>query len=133
MDQLFKVALMLLTGRQSSQGLGARITAGALWSGLAAVMMMAGVACILTALWIYLIPRIGPAGAALTVGGILLLLSGILVLVARSSFTPDESEADMPALGEELLEELREGFEEHKGLALLAALAAGLLVGKSKR
>jgi len=133
MDQLFKVALMLLTGRQSSQGLGARITAGALWSGLAAVMMMAGVACILTALWIYLIPRIGPAGAALTVGGILLLFSGILVLVARSSFTPDESEADMPALGEELLEELRESFEEHKGLALLAALAAGLLVGKSKR
>jgi hypothetical protein len=134
MENIIKVALMLLTERRSGEPFGAtRMTTAALCTGFAFVTLVAGTACGLTALWIFLEPHIGHAGAALSVGGILLILSGILLLVARSMFTPGEDSAPGLAIGEELLEELRAGFGDNKGFALIAALVAGLVVGGRKR
>jgi hypothetical protein len=132
-EKLIKVAMMVLTDRQSGPGFGARMTTGALCTGFAIIMMTAGLGCAMAALWIFLEPRIGSTGAALTVAGVLLFASGITMLVARSSFTPDEADENAPVLGEELLEELQERFQDHKGLALIVALVAGLVVGRSQR
>jgi hypothetical protein len=134
MENIIKVALMLLADRRPGEASGAtRITTGALCSGFAFMTMAAGIACGLAALWMFLEPRIGHVGAALTVASILLVLSGILLLVARSMFTPDEDIPAGPAIGEELMDELRAGFEENKGLALMAALVAGLVFGGRKK
>ena len=135
MDNLIKVALMLLTDRPSRQGFGTRITTGALCTGFALITLAAGIACGLAALWLYLIPIVGSAGAALAVAAVLLIVSGVMMLVARNMFAPGEADPDdvRPALGEELLEGLREGFEENKVMVLLAALVAGLVVGGSNK
>jgi len=134
MEQIIKVALMLLTDRRSGGESGAtRMTTGAVCTGYALLTLTAGLACALTALWLYLVPRIGAAGAALAVAGVLLVTSGILMLVARSMFTPDDSDEEAPAFGEELLEGLREGFEGNKSLALMAAVVAGLIAGSKQR
>ncbi len=126
---------MLLTDRPSRQGLGSRITTGALCTGFALITLAAGIACGLAALWLYLIPIVGSAGAALSVAAILLVFSGIMMLVVRSMFTGGDVDTDdeQPALGVELLEGLRDSFEDNKILVLLAALVAGLVVGGSNK
>ena len=132
MDKLIKVALMILTDRPSHQGLGTRITTGALCTGFALITLAAGIACALAGLWIYLIPVVGPVGAALWIAAILLFVSAMMMLVARSMFSAGavDPEAESPAtLGEELLDGLREGFGENKTSVLLAALVAGLVAG----
>jgi len=82
------------------------------------------------------VPRVGAAGAAMAVGGVLLVSAGGLFLIARSMFTPDEDVEDAPALGEELIDDLceniQERIQENKGAALLAAVVAGLLVGRKR-
>ena len=131
MENLIKVALMILTDRPSRQGLGTRITTGALCTGFALITLAAGVACGLAGLWIYLIPVVGPVGAALWIAAILLFVSAMMMLVARAMFTAGEVDDDdeAPALGEELLSGLLEGFSENKTSVLLAALVAGLVAG----
>ena len=127
---------MLLAGRKSGESSGAgRITSGALFTGIAMIALMAGIACVVAAFWIFLIPRIGDAGAALASGGLLLGASGVLMLVARSIFDGDDDDGEeaAPLLGEDLLENLREGFDQHKGIALIAALVAGLLAGNARK
>ncbi len=134
MENIIKVVLMLLTERRSGVQYGAtRMTTAALCTGFAFVTLVAGTACALAALWPFLEPHIGNAGAALTVGGILFILSGIFLLVARNMFVPDQDGAPDLAIGEELLGELREGFGDNKALTLMAALVAGLIVGSRKR
>jgi hypothetical protein len=136
MDNLIKVALMVLADRRPNTSGASRITAGALCTGFAVIAMAAGIACGLAALWIFLIPRVGSAAAALTVAGVLLVSSGVLMLMARSLFSSDDEDEDglpRPAFGEELLDEFREGFENNKTSALLAALVAGLAAGSASR
>ncbi len=134
MESIIKVALMLLTDRRSGEGPGAtRIGAGALYSGFAVITLGAGLACALAALWLFLAPVIGSAGAALAVAGVLLITSGILMMVARSMFQSDDAGEERPAMGEELMAELLETFSDHKGVALIAALVAGLVAGSASK
>ncbi len=136
MDKIVKIALMVLSHRNSGGESGAaRITAGALCTGAAIISMTVGIACLLAALWIYLIPIVGSAEAALIVGAVLLVSSGILMLIAHRQFTPAEYDPKAPresALGEDLMEDLRETFEDNKLLTLMAALVAGLVLGNKK-
>jgi len=133
MEQIIKVALILLADRRSGSESGAtRMTTGAACTGFALLSLTAGFACALAALWLFLEPRIGAAGAALAAAGVLFVSSGILMLIARNMFSSDEA-ADAPALGEELLDDLRDGFENNKGMALMAALVAGLVAGSNQR
>jgi hypothetical protein len=140
MDELLKLGLMFLTESRGGQRGGAsagRVTTAALCMGLAIVAITAGVACGIAALWIYLIPIIGPAGAALSAAAVFLITGGVLMLVARNLFrTPPRAaieDADAEPLAEELLGVLREGIERHKGASLLAALVAGLAAGSANR
>jgi len=129
MENLLKIAFMILSQPRPGETAAGRMTTGALCTAFAAVALFAGIACMIAALWIYLIPEVGPVSAALIVGAVLLFLSGILFLVARSIFTPDQSAPPQPAIGEELMELLRDGIEDNKGAALMAALVAGLMAG----
>lgn len=133
MEPLIRIALAFLNNHRTGGNLGERIGTGALISMIAGLALIAGMACGMAALWLYLAPQIGSAGAALSVAAVLLVSSGVLLLVARSQFHGDKTSDDVPPLGEELFEELREGFEKNKVLALMAAVVAGLLVGNRKR
>lgn len=133
MEPLIRIALAFLNNHRSGGNLGERITTGALLSTIAGLAMIAGLGCGAAALWLYLAPQIGSAGAAMSVAAVLLVSAGILLLVARSQFHGEQTESDLPPLGEELFEDLREGFEKNKMLALMAAVVAGLLVGNGRK
>lgn len=138
MDDLLKLGLMFLTetraGQRGSSNAG-RMTTGALYTGMAVVAVTAGIACGVAALWIYLIPVIGPAGAALSAAGVFLITGGALMLIARNLFrpSPDEDMLEREPLADELVGLLRDGVERHKGASLLAALVAGLAAGSNNR
>jgi hypothetical protein len=139
MESILKLALMFLADRRGGEPSGAtRVTAGAACTGFAIVTLMAGIGCATAALWIYLIPRVGEAGAALSVAAVFLVSSGILLLVARNMFTPDAEDAapgvaGLADMGEELFEELRAGFGNNKSAVVMAALVAGLLAGRASK
>ena len=134
MESIIKVALMLLTDRRSGESGATRIGAGALYSGFAVITLGAGLACALAALWLFLSPRIGSAGAALAVAGVLLITSGFLMMIARSMFqSDDDDDEERPALAEELLGTLGESFADNKLLALAAAVVAGLVAGSASK
>lgn len=138
MDDLLKLGLMFLTeprGLQRGAGTAGRMTTGALCTGMAIVAIAAGVACGVAALWIYLIPVIGAAGAALSAAGVFLMTGGALMITARNLFRPasDEGIEDREPLADALLGILRDGVERHKGASLLAALVAGLTAGSVGR
>ncbi len=136
MDELLKLALMFVTESRSLQrggGNASRFTAGAVCTGCAVISVISGFACAVTALWIYLVPVIGAAGAALAAAGIFLILSGVLMFVARSMFQSPVEEAveETEPLVDDIVGMLRDGFERHKGASLLAAVVAGLAAGSS--
>jgi hypothetical protein len=138
MDELLRLGLMFLTETRAMQRGGStagRVTTGALCTGMAVVAMTAGIACGVAALWIYLIPVIGAAGAALAAAGVFLITGGALMMIARNLFRPSSDEVVEQAepLADELMGILREGVERNKGASLLAAVVAGLAAGSASR
>jgi hypothetical protein len=136
MDDLLRLVMMFVAESRAAQRAGidaSRMTTGVLCTGCAMISVIAGIACGVAALWIYLVPIIGSAGAALTAAGIFLVLSGTLMFVARNMFRPaPEALADKAEpVVDEIVDLLRDGFERHKGASLLAALVAGLAAGSS--
>lgn len=137
MDELLKLALMFVTesrGLPRGGGNATRMTAVALCTAFAIVTTTAGIACGVAALWIYLAPLIGAAGAALAAAGVFMVMSGILIFVARNMFRPAEHVAVSGApVADEISALLRTGFGRHKGASLLAALVAGIASGSSHK
>lgn len=138
MESILKIALMFLADRCGVQPSGAtRTTAGAACTGFALITLVAGIGCAAAALWIFLAPRVGEAAAALSVAAVFLVSSGVLLLVARDMFSPGPDAQDEPPgladIGEELIEELRAGFDKNKSAVVMAALAAGLLAGRATK
>ncbi len=138
MESILKIALMFLADRRGGEpSAGTRITAGAVCTALAVMTLVTGIGCGTAALWIFLIPRVGEATAALTVAAVFLVSSGVLMLVARSMFQPDEAEQEeapgLADIGEELFEKLCEGLGANKSAVIMAALVAGLLAGRATK
>lgn len=137
MNELLKLALMFVTesrGHPRGGGNATRMTAAALCTAFAVVTITAGMACGVAALWIYLAPLIGAAGAALSAAGVFLLLSGILMFVAPSMFRPAENVAVTGEPGtDEIAALLRTSFGRHKGVTLLTALVAGIAAGSAHK
>jgi hypothetical protein len=50
---------------------------------VAGIFLLAGFACLVTSLWIYLIPEVGPAGAPLVIAGLLFLMAVIFLILGR--------------------------------------------------
>jgi hypothetical protein len=109
--------------------------------GLAALFVLAAVACAVAAFWIYLRPQIGPVLAPLAVALLLIVLAIALLVTSRlvargrkgAAARPVET---VPAGAADPLEALSNDalrlFRDHKGAALLAALLAGAFAARKR-
>ena len=137
MDVLTKGAAIVFAETVSAGGFGfaaLRMTAAAWCGALATAFAAAAVGCAITALWVFVLPEVGPVGAPLIAAAALLLLCVPLFVIARSllrrrsprlpaTAVPDVA---LPAL---LMTQASRLLEENKGAALLAALLAGVTAG----
>jgi hypothetical protein len=96
---------------------------------VAALCAIASFGCALGALWIYAAPILGAAGALLADAGVL----GVSALAALGlAWRAGEKRSRSPALGsgrDASLAGAASLFKQHTGLALLAALLAGVFLG----
>jgi hypothetical protein len=141
MDALMRGAATAFAETLSAGAVGVaarRMTAAAWCVALATAFAAASVGCAVTALWVFILPEVGPVGAPLIAAAALLLLCLPLLAMARSvlrrrsppipaTAVPD---AAMPVL---LIAEASRLLEENKGAALLAALLAGATAGSLTR
>jgi hypothetical protein len=135
MDKLLNLALFILADVIPSEHRRAntrRATTAAVCAALAAIALLAGVGFGIAALWIWLETLYNPLSAALICMAALLVISGVLILVARGQFREEQRASARSTLGDDLARELRYLFLRHKGSALLTALIAGLATGRGK-
>jgi hypothetical protein len=115
-----------------------RMTVAAWCVALATVFGAASAGCAITALWVFVLPEVGPVGAPLIAAAALLFLCLPLLAIARSVLrrrpppppAPALPDAAIPAL---LVAEASRLLEENTGAALLAALLAGATAGSLNR
>jgi len=134
LSDFIKLAIAMGDGGAVRQG---RRSFGRILCGMTAAVVATGcaiatVACLLGALWITVRSHMGTADALLAVAGVLLILCLIAFGLMRYAFKPPP--APPPARIDQalLLAEVTRLISEHKGVALLAALLAGLFVGGQK-
>jgi hypothetical protein len=141
MDVLMKGAAMAFAESTSARGIGfaaRRMTVAAWCVTLATAFAIASVGCVVTALWVFVLPEVGPVGAPLIAAAALFLVCLPLLLIAQSVLRrPRQTlparalpDAAIPAL---LIAEASRLLEENKGAALLAALLAGATAGNPNR
>lgn len=115
-----------------------RTTAAASCAALAAACATAAAGCAVAALWVFVLPEVGPVGAPLIVAAALLLVCLSLLAISRSILgrrpAPRPGAAVPAAAGPGvLIAEASRLFGESKGVALLAALLAGATAGSLDR
>ncbi len=137
MISLIELAVGALIGSGRIGGVRAaaiRMTAAALCSGLAAVLLLAALGCAATALWIFALPSLSPVGAALAVAAALSILTVILAtavwLIMLRGVRRPRVGPPAPLL---LQSEATRLFSEHKGALLLAAVVAGMAAANRGR
>ncbi len=130
--KLVVLAAEAASGRQGRHET-AHVAAMAVVAVAAAGCAVAAIACTLAALWIYAWPRVGAAGAALIVAGVLLAMSLGLLLVLRFGLAPRPPPPPHTDAASMLFAESVRLLKENKAPVLLAALLAGLLAGKTDR
>jgi hypothetical protein len=81
------VVALLQIGLARGVAAAARITVMAACGALAVIAALCAIGCAVAALWIAVLPSLGPAGAALAAAGALLLLSAAksLTIFSRSA------------------------------------------------
>jgi hypothetical protein len=135
MDKLLNLALFVLSDVIPSERRDAntrRITAAAVCGALSAIAFLTGFGFGVAALWVWLATLYNTLSANLICTVVLLVLSGILILVARGQFQKEQRDSGRATIGDDLARELRYLFLRHKGSALLTALIAGLAAGRGK-
>lgn len=131
MDKLIRIVLTLLTEMQVAQRVS-RVSGAAKWLVLAGVCGLGAGAALIAALWLFLIPRIGSDAAALSIGVLLAVLSGLFILIARATLNAG-SRQPLQQQDDDPLAEIRELFGRNKGAALLSAVIAGLAMGNGRK
>ncbi|HEX3498905.1 MAG TPA: hypothetical protein VHT04_06230 [Stellaceae bacterium] len=132
MGGLLRLAEGLLALGRFTSGLGAALRRGSIALVcllIAALLSVAAMGCGVAALWIYLLPLLGPVGAPLVAAGALLVIALVLLLVARSVLDARPRHAPGPPDGAAAAADLSRLVKEHKLEMLLAALTAGLVAG----
>jgi hypothetical protein len=133
MGGLLKLAEAVLALGRFASGFGAAVRRGgiALICVLIAVLLaLTAAGCATAALWIYLLPLLGPAGAPLAAAGALLIIALALLLVARRVLRAQPTGAPPSA---DAAAELARLTKDHKVEMLVAALTAGLVAGAGNR
>ena len=90
---------------------------------------------ILTALWVFLLPYLGPVWTPLALAGMLLLTAGAVVLVLRTRPARAATPATAPVSISQfapILAEAGQVFNDHKLTVLIAALLAGVVAGSRR-
>lgn len=131
MDKILKLALTLLAEVRLSQRVG-QYSGAIVWLLCAAIAGVGAAGAAVAALWIFLVPRIGADGAALSVAVLLACMSGIFVLFARATLQPVQNRNPVEGLDTDLAE-IKNLFAENKSVALLAAVVAGLVMGNGRK
>jgi hypothetical protein len=133
MGGLLKLAEAVLALGRFASGLGETLRRGgiALVCVLVAVLLaLTAAGCAVAALWIYLLPLLGPVGAPLAAAGALLVAALVLLLIARRVLRPQPTTAAPPV---DAAAELTRLTRDHKVEMLVAALTAGLVAGAGNR
>lgn len=99
---------------------------------IAAACATASIAAAVVALWAFVLPRVGPAGAALLVAAVLAILSIALTAIAFGILRRPRRASPSGIAPELAIAEARRLFKEHKGAAVLAALVGGLMIGNHR-
>ena len=133
MGGLVKLAAWLLSkvgGAGEVRAATIRMTIAALCAGLAALLMLVSLGCMATALWIFTLPSLGPAGAPLVVAATLsalaLMSAAAVWLIMRRRRRGAVAATASPLL----LSDATRLFNEHKVAILLAAVVAGMAAAK---
>lgn len=97
----------------------------------AAICAVAAAASGVTAVWIFALPHVGPAGAPAIVAGILLAFCFALLALRRYGL---KRRAPPPGANTSVLfAEATRLLQDHKGAVLTAALVAGLIAGRGEK
>ena len=125
---LIKLAL-LLAERTGGREAAAHVTTIAVATLACVCSGIAAVACALVALWLYVLPQVGPTGAPLVVAGVLFAVCLALLAFVRYGLKP-RPPPDLGVAPSVLIAETTRLINENKAVALLAALLAGLVAGR---
>ncbi len=127
---------------RAANAFSGRVVAASLCMVFSLLAVLIGLAFGVTALWIYLSNALGPLGAAAGCALILLAISIILAAVAKALFAPEAPDlaghtaqaasagADM---ADDVIKEISHLIGGHKSAALIAAIIAGLMAGRSRK
>ena len=130
MDKIVRMALMMVARMQLAQRV-ARLSGAAKWAALAAICGIGALIALVVALWVFLVSRIGPEAAALSMAGFLALMCVVFALAARATLHPRRSIHVDPE--DRTFAELTDMFAKNKGAALLSAVLAGMAMGNGKK
>jgi hypothetical protein len=136
MGSLIKLAAWALieSGRAgSARAATIRMSAAALCAGLAAMLVLAAFGCAATALWIAVLPALGPVGAPLVVAAGLSIVTLIVAMIGWQIVRHGRQSSGVAVTPEFVLSEATRLFSEHKGAVLLAALVAGMAAANGSR
>lgn len=134
MDALLRPLVALgRDGLARGRAAARRYSMAGLCGALAVIAAIGAVGLSLAALWTFLLPRVGSAGALLILAAVLAVLCLALLVAARAIVRATARVADAePAVRDPLLA-VADLFNDHKGSVFLAALAAGMCAGIGTR
>lgn len=136
MGSLLKLAAkVLIVSRMAGRvrATSIRMAVAALCACLAAVLAMAALGCVATALWIVTLPSLGAVGAPLVVAASLSGLVVILLAAARLMARRGRGPSDASITPQLPLLEATRFFTENKSTVLLAAVLAGMAAANGSR
>jgi hypothetical protein len=104
-------------------------------AGVAAVVVcwLAASGCLLTAVWLFLLPLLGPVGTPLVIGCLLLLKAASILLWLRYGLARPCAPAPAAIAPAVLLAEAERLFKANTGPVLMTALLVGLFAGTGER
>lgn len=100
---------------------------------LGAIFGIAAIGCGLAALWLSVLPHLGPVGGFLIVAAVLLVMSVAMVLVLRLDHASPAPPPSQALATREFLTDASRLLSDNKGTALIAALLVGLCEGTRKK
>jgi hypothetical protein len=136
MEAVIRAAILALLRRGGAGAVASafgHLATASLCAVVAAILITASLGCAAAALWIWCVPHLGQAGAALVVAGFLLALALVALALMRHLLHPRRAPRRADAAPEMLVAEAIQLFKEHKISVLMAAFVAGLEAGRSER
>lgn len=98
----------------------------------AGLLAMAAIGCVAAAIWIFTVPYVGMAGAALITAAYL-LLAGMVVMGIAVLIVQNEAKPVGANLNQQIPLIMNQLMKEQKGTLVAAALVAGMMAAENQR